>query len=184
MKRSISRRSSASTPCSRAAVTCSSHGSPSVCWQTSATTQSRIFSRADSSGICAQTLWSVAALISANTGSSLLTMVSMTLLITEQLLHYDRSATSVRLQWPTMNATPPARGRNPRGQGERLREDIVSAALRMLDDLADDQALSLRAVAREVGIAATSVYIHFADRDALVLAALERCHADLIRGIT
>jgi AcrR family transcriptional regulator len=83
-----------------------------------------------------------------------------------------------------MNATPPARGRNPRGQGERLREDIVSAAVRMLDDLADDQALSLRAVAREVGIAATSVYIHFADRDALVLAALERCHIDLIRGIT
>ena len=54
----------------------------------------------------------------------------------------------------------------------------------MLDDLADDQALSLRAVAREVDIAATSVYIHFADRDALVLTALERCHHDLIHGIT
>jgi AcrR family transcriptional regulator len=76
-----------------------------------------------------------------------------------------------------------ARGRNPRGQGERLREDIVSAALRLLDELADDQALSLRAVAREVGIAATSVYIHFADRDALVLAALERCHRDLMRAV-
>lgn len=76
-----------------------------------------------------------------------------------------------------------ARGRNPRGQGERLREDIVSAALRLLDELADDQALSLRAVAREVGIAATSVYIHFADRDALVLAALERCHHDLIQAV-
>jgi hypothetical protein len=36
------------------------------------------------------------------------------------------------------------RGRNPRGQGERLREEIVSAALRMLDDLADDQALVQR----------------------------------------
>ncbi|WP_431897063.1 TetR/AcrR family transcriptional regulator [Nonomuraea sp. bgisy101] len=75
------------------------------------------------------------------------------------------------------------RGRNPRGQGERLREDIVAAALRMLDELADDQALSLRAVAREVGIAATSVYIHFADRDALVLAALERFHHDLVRAV-
>ncbi|MFF1415743.1 TetR/AcrR family transcriptional regulator [Streptomyces sp. NPDC058289] len=60
----------------------------------------------------------------------------------------------------------------------------------MLDDqavlqeqLADDQALSLRAVAREVGIAATSVYIHFADRDALVVAAMERCQNDLVRGI-
>lgn len=90
-----------------------------------------------------------------------------------------------------MDATTPApasapakpRGRNPRGQGERLRAEIVDAALRMLDELADDQALSLRAVAREVGIAATSVYIHFADRDALVLAALEHCFADLVRSV-
>ena len=90
-----------------------------------------------------------------------------------------------------MDATTPARttartaprGRNPRGQGERLRAEIVDAALRLLDELADDQALSLRAVAREVGIAATSVYIHFADRDALVLAALEHCHAGLLRAV-
>ncbi|WP_194920094.1 TetR/AcrR family transcriptional regulator, partial [Catenulispora rubra] len=74
------------------------------------------------------------------------------------------------------------RGRNPRGQGERLRAEIIDAALRLLDDLADDQALSMRAVAREVGVAATSVYIHFADRDALVLAALEHCHTDLQRA--
>ncbi len=47
----------------------------------------------------------------------------------------------------------------------------------------DDQALSLRAVAREVGVAATSVYIHFADRDALVLAALERFHRDLVQAV-
>jgi AcrR family transcriptional regulator len=86
-----------------------------------------------------------------------------------------------------MDATTPARtarrGRNPRGQGERLRAEIVDAALRLLDELADDQALSLRAVAREVGIAATSVYIHFADRDALVLAALEHCYTDLLRAV-
>ncbi|WP_435223315.1 TetR/AcrR family transcriptional regulator [Streptomyces sp. Tue6028] len=89
-----------------------------------------------------------------------------------------------------MDATPARktartapRGRNPRGQGERLRAEIVDAALRLLDELADDQALSLRAVAREVGIAATSVYIHFADRDALVLAALEHCYTDLLRAV-
>ncbi|GAB2859662.1 TetR/AcrR family transcriptional regulator [Actinoallomurus bryophytorum] len=76
-----------------------------------------------------------------------------------------------------------ARGRNPRGQGERLREDIIAAALRLLEELADDQALSLRAVARDIGIAATSVYIHFADRDALVLAALKRCHDDLMHDV-
>ncbi|GAA4611897.1 TetR/AcrR family transcriptional regulator [Actinoallomurus liliacearum] len=86
-----------------------------------------------------------------------------------------------------MDSTTPARrsarGRYPRGQGERLREDIISAALRMLDELGDDQALSLRAVAREVGIAATSVYIHFEDRDTLVLAVLERFHQDLIQAV-
>lgn len=76
-----------------------------------------------------------------------------------------------------------ARGRNPRGQGERLREDIVAATLRLLDELGDDQALSMRAVAREIGSAATSVYLHFADRDALVLAALERCHHQLMQAV-
>ncbi|WUH93524.1 WHG domain-containing protein [Streptomyces sp. NBC_00433] len=87
-----------------------------------------------------------------------------------------------------MDATTPPRsgarcGNNPRGQGERLRADIITTATRMLDGLADDQALSLRAVAREVGIAATSVYLHFADRDALVLATLERFAADITRAM-
>ncbi|MCX5265810.1 TetR/AcrR family transcriptional regulator [Streptomyces sp. NBC_00199] len=75
------------------------------------------------------------------------------------------------------------RGRNPRGQGERLREDVLAATLRTLDELGDDQALSLRAVAREIHVAATSVYLHFPDRDALVLAALERCHQDLMLAV-
>ncbi|WIY01979.1 TetR/AcrR family transcriptional regulator [Amycolatopsis mongoliensis] len=69
---------------------------------------------------------------------------------------------------------------NARGQGELLREEIVTAAVRMLDELADDEALSLRAVARAVSIAATSVYLHFPDRDALVLAAMQRCHEELV----
>lgn len=102
-------------------------------------------------------------------------------------MRYTCSANCVRIQFATMDSTTSAqrgaRGRNPRGQGERLREDIVAAALRMLDELGDDQALSLRAVAREVGIAATSVYLHFADRDALVLAVLERFHRDLVQAV-
>jgi AcrR family transcriptional regulator len=82
-----------------------------------------------------------------------------------------------------ISSTSPARGRNRRGQGELLRRDIIDATLRMLNELGDDEALSLRAVAREVGIAATSVYIHFADRDSLVFAALEQCTADLLRDL-
>lgn len=64
-----------------------------------------------------------------------------------------------------------------------MRTEIVEATSRLLDELADDQALSMRAVARAVGIAATSVYIHFPDRDALVLAALEACHRELMESI-
>ncbi|MGW4524707.1 TetR/AcrR family transcriptional regulator [Amycolatopsis sp. NPDC004378] len=76
--------------------------------------------------------------------------------------------------------TEPRRRPNARGKGELLRDEIVTAAVRMLDELADDEALSLRAVAREVSIAATSVYLHFPDRDALVLAAMQRCHDELV----
>lgn len=93
----------------------------------------------------------------------------------------------MQIQSITVDAKSPnkqqPRGRNPRGQGERLREEIVAATVRMLDELGDDQSLSLRAVAREINVAATSVYLHFPDRDALVLAALERCHQDLMLAV-
>jgi AcrR family transcriptional regulator len=69
---------------------------------------------------------------------------------------------------------------NARGHGDLLRQDIIAAAAEMLDELADDEALSLRAVARAVSIAATSVYLHFPDRDALVLAVLRRCNEQLV----
>lgn len=80
----------------------------------------------------------------------------------------------VQLHLAAMDETPATRRRpNARGKGELLREEIVTAAVRMLDELADDEALSLRAVAREVAIAATSVYLHFPDRDALVLGVIQ-----------
>ncbi|WP_027342006.1 TetR/AcrR family transcriptional regulator [Hamadaea tsunoensis] len=77
--------------------------------------------------------------------------------------------------------TAAVRRRNARGQGDRLRDEIVDTAVRMLDELADDEKLSLRAVARAIPIAATSIYLHFPDRDALVLAAMARCHEELVR---
>ncbi len=74
----------------------------------------------------------------------------------------------------------PARQRNPRGQGERLRDDIIEAASRLLADPAAPP-LTLRAVAREVGVAATSVYLHFDDIDSLILAVADRGFAELIQ---
>jgi AcrR family transcriptional regulator len=73
-----------------------------------------------------------------------------------------------------------ARQRNPRGQGERLRDDIIEAAGRLLADPAAPP-LTLRAVAREVGVAATSVYLHFDSIESLVLAVVDRRFDELIR---
>ena len=72
------------------------------------------------------------------------------------------------------------RQRNPRGQGERLRDDIIEAASRLLADPAAPP-LTLRAVAREVGVAATSVYLHFDDIDSLILATVTHLFGELIR---
>jgi len=66
------------------------------------------------------------------------------------------------------------RARNARGEGERLRDEILTAAIRVLSRIGPEDPCSLRAVAKEAGIAAPSVYIQFADRNALLLAALEK----------
>jgi len=60
---------------------------------------------------------------------------------------------------------------NRRGQGDRLRADLLVAAMEMVES--QDIALSLRGVARQVGIAATSVYLHFPDLDHLLAAVIE-----------
>ncbi len=72
------------------------------------------------------------------------------------------------------------RRRNPRGQGERLRDDIIEAASRLLADPAAPP-LTLRAVAREAGVAATSVYLHFDSIESLVLAVTDRRFGELVR---
>jgi AcrR family transcriptional regulator len=66
------------------------------------------------------------------------------------------------------------RVRNARGEGERLRDEIIAAAIKVLSAIGAEDPFSLRAVAKEAKIAAPSVYIHFADRNVLLLAVLER----------
>jgi len=60
------------------------------------------------------------------------------------------------------------RSRNRRGEGVRLREEIVAAAARILEETGSEEAVTLRSVARAVGIAAPSIYAHFPDREAIV----------------
>jgi AcrR family transcriptional regulator len=78
-----------------------------------------------------------------------------------------------------VEATMSIRARNRRGEGSRLREELVEAAGRVIDLPAPDQPLSLRAVAREAGVAPQSVYLHFQDKGDLLQALVERRFAEL-----
>jgi len=59
----------------------------------------------------------------------------------------------------------------------------VAAALALIDREGTAEAVTLRAVAREIGIAAPSIYAHFTDRDAIVAAVTEQLFDDLTEAI-
>ena len=71
----------------------------------------------------------------------------------------------------------PTRTGNRRGQGDRLRGELLDAGWAILTEPAGPAALSLRAVAARAGVAATSVYLHFPDLAAIKLALAERAFA-------
>ena len=73
----------------------------------------------------------------------------------------------------------PKHRRNARGQGARLTGDIVSGALALIEREGSDEAVTLRAVAREIGIAAPSIYAHFPDRAAIMMAVVARVFDEL-----
>lgn len=64
------------------------------------------------------------------------------------------------------------RTQNYRGRGDRLRSEILDAALRLLDAMPGSD-LSLRAVARQAGITAPSIYPHFASREDLLAEVIK-----------
>lgn len=71
------------------------------------------------------------------------------------------------------------RRRARKGEGERLRAEILEAADRLLVETGDEEAVSVRAIAREVGVAPPSIYLHFPDKRGLLHAVCERHFADL-----
>jgi AcrR family transcriptional regulator len=68
----------------------------------------------------------------------------------------------------------PRRLRARRGDGERLRQEILVAAERILIDTNDQSALSIRAIAAAVGVTPPSIYLHFVDRNGLLFEVCER----------
>jgi AcrR family transcriptional regulator len=75
--------------------------------------------------------------------------------------------------------TRPHRTRSRRGSGDRPRAEMVAAAktLSATADAATDA--STRAVADAVGVSAMSIYLHLADKQALLDAAVGDVFAEL-----
>ncbi|MDP9388668.1 MAG: TetR/AcrR family transcriptional regulator, partial [Actinomycetota bacterium] len=68
----------------------------------------------------------------------------------------------------------PRRSRARRGEGERLRDEILEGASKLLAATGDADAVSVRAVADAVGVTPPSIYLHFADKAELLTAVCER----------
>jgi AcrR family transcriptional regulator len=78
---------------------------------------------------------------------------------------------------------PSRRQRNARGQGSKLTGEILDAALALLDRTGTAESVTLRAVAREIGIAAPSIYSHFDDRESILMAIFVRLFDELTAAI-
>jgi AcrR family transcriptional regulator len=69
---------------------------------------------------------------------------------------------------PSVTATP-RRPRAKRGDGDRLRDEILAATETLLIQTGDVDAVSVRAVAEVVGCTAPAIYLHFVDKAELLL---------------
>ena len=70
------------------------------------------------------------------------------------------------------------RQRNQRGEGARLKDELIEAAMRILDRSPSAQ-LSLRMVAKEARVAAPSVYRHFPDGKAMMTEIVRECWSQM-----
>lgn len=78
-----------------------------------------------------------------------------------------------------MTSPKPTRRRAARGSGEQLRGEILAAARTLLARTGNADAVSIRAVADMVGVTSPSIYLHFADKQALLDAVLSNVFAEL-----
>ena len=82
-----------------------------------------------------------------------------------------------------MSASKPRRHRAPRGEGHLLRGEILEAGRELVTELGSFDDVSVRAVAQRAGISTPAIYLHFADKEALVDAICELVFVDLEKAM-
>jgi AcrR family transcriptional regulator len=78
---------------------------------------------------------------------------------------------------------PAGRVRNRRGEGSRLREDLIAAARELLADADSESDVSIRKVTRAVGVTPQAFYLQFATLDELLFAVYAAEFAELISAL-
>lgn len=73
------------------------------------------------------------------------------------------------------SADAAVRQRSARGEGDRLRIDLLEAAADLIAEHGSVDGISLRAIARRTGVSPTAVYRHFSDHTELLQAAVRHC---------
>jgi AcrR family transcriptional regulator len=82
--------------------------------------------------------------------------------------------------WVSASEGEPRRRRAPRGEGGRLREELLLAASALLRK-GGERALKIREVAEAVGVTTPAVYLHFRDKAGLIDAVCLRAFEGLER---
>ena len=71
-------------------------------------------------------------------------------------------------------ATTVKRRRSRRGEGDKLRDEILEVAEKLLVESGNEEAVSIRAIAEKVGCTPPAIYMHFEDKDQLFFAVCAR----------
>ena len=76
-----------------------------------------------------------------------------------------------------------ARSRSPRGEGDRLRTELLDATEHLLNETGDEREVTVRAIVDRVGVTPPSLYRHFPDKQSLIREAVARRFGSLAEAI-
>lgn len=80
-------------------------------------------------------------------------------------------------------AAPGRRVRNPRGEGGRLRGELIDAARRLLSEAGAESDLTIRGVTRAAGVHPQAFYLHFDSLDDLLFAVYTAEFAEFTQAL-